>query len=62
MSFTLDDIDLDLARQINHDGVAHVECDECGYAATIEPDADYPCPEPDCTGRLTSPLRKWGLI
>lgn len=60
--FDLTDEDLELAEQINHDGYATVECGECGHFATVEPDADYPCPEPDCTGRLISPLREWGLI
>jgi len=37
------------------------ECGECGYTQDVEPDADYPCP--DCgKGRLTSNLRRMGLI
>ena len=37
------------------------ECGECGYTQDVEPDADYPCPE--CKeGRLTSNLRRMGLI
>ena len=37
------------------------ECSKCGYTQDVEPDADYPCPE--CNkGRLTSQLRKAGLI
>jgi rubrerythrin len=48
-------------EQIMWDGVAEVECPACGYFATIEPDADYPCPECE-EGRLTSPLVAEGLI
>ena len=34
---------------------------ECGHEQEVEPDADYPCPE--CNkGRLTSSMRKAGLI
>jgi len=48
-------------ERIMFDGIAEVECEGCGYEATIEPDADYPCPEcPD--GRLVSPLILEGLI
>lgn len=48
-------------ERIMWDGVAEVECPECGHWATIEPDADYPCPECE-TGRLISPLVAEGLI
>ena len=48
-------------EQIISEGVAEVECPKCGCWATIEPDADYPCPE--CgEGRLVSPLILAGLI
>jgi len=62
MAYDFDDFDLELAQQINYDGFADVECSAgCGHAARIEPDADYECPE--CgEGRLTSPLRAWGII
>jgi|ETN07SMinimDraft_1059922.scaffolds.fasta_scaffold346455_2 predicted RNA-binding Zn-ribbon protein involved in translation (DUF1610 family) len=37
------------------------ECAECGFSQDVETDADYPCPE--CgKGRLTSSMRKAGLI
>ena len=37
------------------------ECSECGHTQDVEIDADYPCPE--CKkGRLTSNLRRMGLI
>jgi len=37
------------------------ECEVCGFSQDVEPDADYPCPE--CNeGRLTSSMRKAGLI
>tara|TARA_R100001480_G_C4632954_1_gene168226 strand:- start:287 stop:466 length:180 start_codon:yes stop_codon:yes gene_type:complete len=37
------------------------ECGVCGFSQDVEPDADYPCPE--CgKGRLTSSMRKAGLI
>lgn len=43
------------------DSVQDGECDVCGYATTVEPDADYPCPE--CgEGRLQSVLIQQGLI
>ena len=39
----------------------YAECSECGHEQEVEPDADYPCPE--CNeGRLTSSMRKAGLI
>jgi hypothetical protein len=48
-------------ERIMFEGVADVECEECGYGARIEPDGDYPCPE--CgEGRLVSPLILEGLI
>jgi len=57
----MDNYDLEELENIMVDGVATVECTECGYIANIEPDADYLCPE--CKkGRLISPLRKYGLI
>jgi hypothetical protein len=53
--------DIEELEQIMSEGVAHVECAECGYSDTIEPDGDYPCPE--CgEGRLVSPLILAGLI
>jgi hypothetical protein len=47
---------------IMYEGMCHVECSEdCGHAATIEPDGDYKCSE--CKkGRLVSPLVIMGLI
>jgi DNA-directed RNA polymerase subunit RPC12/RpoP len=46
---------------IMYNGVADVECNECGHCATIEPDGDYECPE--CgEGRLVSPLVELGVI
>lgn len=43
------------------DGMVEVECPVCGHSQTVEPDADYPCPE--CKqGMLTSPLVVHGLI
>lgn len=57
----MDDYDLEELEQIMFDGIAEVECPECGHYATIEPDGDYECYE--CgIGRLTSPLIKLGLI
>lgn len=50
------------AERIMFDGSVDVSCPECGNYACVEPDADYPCPEPECTGRLVSPLRTWGLM
>ena len=39
----------------------YAECEVCGHSQDVEPDASYPCPE--CgKGRLTSSLRKAGLI
>jgi rubrerythrin len=53
--------DMDELEAIMNEGVAEVECPVCGYFATVEPDADYPCPE--CgEGRLVSPLIEEGLI
>mgnify|MGYP003643477475 CR=1 FL=1 len=42
-------------------GFDDAECDACGYARTVEPDGDYPCPE--CgEGRLQSCLVRDGII
>lgn len=42
-------------------GFDDAECGECGYAARVEPDGDYACPE--CgDGRLRSSLIDEGLI
>ena len=58
----MDDETLEELEQIMSEGVADVECLECGEWATVEPDGDYPCHTPGCGGRLTSPLVKYGLI
>ena len=56
------DTAIEYLTEIMNDGIADVECAECGHAATIEPDGDYPCPESGCNGRLTSPLIIAGVI
>ena len=55
-------IDEAIAHEILREGLYYDgACDVCGYGCSIEPDADYDCPE--CgEGRLTSPLVTWGLI
>ena len=49
--------------QIDADGFVDVQCTSCGEFARMEPDADgEDCPQEDCDGSLTSPLRAEGLI
>lgn len=56
MAYSIEELE-----RIMWDGMVTVDCEVCGYAATIEPDADDPCPE--CgEGRLVSPLVIEGLI
>lgn len=43
-------------------GWVEVACTQCDEVCRIEPDADYPCPEEGCGGRVTSPLMREGLI
>jgi len=48
-------------QKIMWDGYVLVGCPICDFAATIEPDAEVPCPE--CgAGNLVSPLISEGLI
>lgn len=54
-------MDFEYFEEIMSEGAVDVDCTECGHAARIEPDGDYPCTE--CAdGRLVSPLVEAGLI
>lgn len=57
----MQDFDEQELWDIMYNGVAEVECAECGYCATIEPDGDYDCPECE-EGRLVSPMVELGVI
>jgi len=53
----------EMLMEANMEGAVDAECPECGAIRRVEPDAEnYKCFEPDCVGRITSPLRKAGLI